>query len=159
MTTRIQHVKPEQRDPCRKTSFHPVRFRRQSHQRIIRNYLGSVQYPKSTKWGLPFTHLRNLVSRDIEHLPVVWCPSNLRASLLFACFKSVALDLLVVPFWSTLSHGPKRLTLYFWILWATEFKLGFFGIKRVVSKAKGIFFDQTQTAMTRWQCWLVGSLT
>ena len=27
---------------------------------------------------------------------------------------------LVCPFWSSFSHGPKRLTLYFWVLWASE---------------------------------------
>ena len=28
--------------------------------------------------------------------------------------------LLVFPFWSSFSHGPKRLTFYFWVLWASE---------------------------------------
>ena len=29
-------------------------------------------------------------------------------------------DLLVSPFWSSFSHGPKRLTFDFWVLWASE---------------------------------------
>ena len=31
-------------------------------------------------------------------------------------------DLLVFPFWSTFSGGPKRLTFYFQVLWASEHK-------------------------------------
>ena len=34
--------------------------------------------------------------------------------------QSQPFDLLVSPFWSIFSHGPKRLTFYFWVLWATE---------------------------------------
>ena len=29
-------------------------------------------------------------------------------------------DLLASPSWSSFSHDPKRLTLYFWVLWASE---------------------------------------
>ena len=35
--------------------------------------------------------------------------------------QSRPFDLLVFPFWSSLSHGPKRLAFYFWVLWASEF--------------------------------------
>ena len=34
--------------------------------------------------------------------------------------QSRPFDLLVFPFWSSLSHGPKRLAFYFWVLWASE---------------------------------------
>ena len=34
--------------------------------------------------------------------------------------QSRPFDLLVFPFWSSFSHGPKRLTFYFWVLWASE---------------------------------------
>ena len=36
-------------------------------------------------------------------------------------------DLLVFPFWSIFSKGPKRLTFYFQVLWASEFKVPFWG--------------------------------
>ena len=33
-------------------------------------------------------------------------------------------NLLVFQFWSFFSKGPKRLTLYFWVVWATEERFG-----------------------------------
>ena len=36
--------------------------------------------------------------------------------------QSQPFDLLVSPFWSSFSRGPRRLTFYFWVLWASEKK-------------------------------------
>ena len=41
--------------------------------------------------------------------------------LFFSVAQSRPFNLLVFPFWSSFSHGPKRLTFYFWVLWASEF--------------------------------------
>ena len=42
------------------------------------------------------------------------------SSLNLSVAQSRPFDLLVFPFWSSFSHGPKRLTFYFWVLWASE---------------------------------------
>ena len=34
--------------------------------------------------------------------------------------QSRPFDLLASPFWSSFSHGLKRVTFYFWVLWASE---------------------------------------
>ena len=37
--------------------------------------------------------------------------------------QSRPFDLLVVHFWSIFSHGPKRLTFWFQVLWAIELQI------------------------------------
>ena len=44
---------------------------------------------------------------------------------LFSVVESRPFDLLVFPFWSIFSRGPKRLTFYLQVLWASECLLAF----------------------------------
>ena len=40
---------------------------------------------------------------------------------IFSVAQSRPFDLLIFPFLSSFSHGPKRLPFYSWVLWASEF--------------------------------------
>ena len=40
---------------------------------------------------------------------------------ILSCPKPTFFNLLVFQFWSIFSHGPKRLTFYFGVLWASEY--------------------------------------
>ena len=70
----------------------------------------------------------HLVGSSFSGCPI--CLKSFRGQPKFRCplknnnslAQSQPFDLLVSPFWSIFSHGPKRLTFYFWVLWATETK-------------------------------------
>ena len=90
-------------------------------------------------WGMPiYLHepCKSLVHILFPSLPPAKFPFVLGMPILEPMFKrdwdgiqysvvqSQPFDLLVSPFWSIFSKGPKRFTFYFRAFWATESMLG-----------------------------------
>ena len=64
--------------------------------------------------------------------------------------KADLFDLLVSPFWSIFSKGPKRLTFYFQVFWATEFSFVWGRSSEHVSGSRIVFFCQRAGWLTCW---------
>ena len=102
------------RHPSKKAKKAPNRCRSRDRKQMRRRHRGSLgpgvvasfQLSKSGHWS---------------HSPKILPLSSAAQSRPF--------DLLVSPFWSSCSHGSKRLTFYSWVLWASEFRVrrGCFG--------------------------------
>ena len=67
--------------------------------------------------GIDLYTNKGLHSPDHQSKPPITLPTK------YSVVQSRPFDLLVFPFWSIFSHGPKRLTFQLQVLWATESNL------------------------------------
>ena len=115
--------------------------RKQTHENLVWPLTSSpfleFQHPypvvrKITTSFVMLLHIRRMLKEALETTnppgwAEMWAPHSLARAYLSSVMICNSLAQsestfrpLVFPCWSIFSHGPKRLTLYFLILWATE---------------------------------------